>query len=270
MSVTAPLPTDADVLVLGSAGFVGSAVVAEAQARGLRVLGIDRDNYRAGVSARWVINANGNSKKFLAREQPAQEFDLSVRSVMQSLHDFRCERYCFLSTIDVYDNVRDPAANAESAVIRRDLLSAYGLHKLLAEDLVRHYAPAWLILRMGGFVGPGLRKNSIYDLLKGLPLRVHPDSRYQYQHTRTLAATALDLLAAGSQREIWNVAGEGCVSLREIAALVPGARLPEAIGAAESYEVNLAKLKSVRPVPSSRDTVARFVADVLAGREQLT
>ena len=259
----------ADLIVLGSAGFVGSAIVAEAHARGLNVCEIDKDTYQSGLAARWLINANGNSKKFLAREQPALEFDLSVRSVMQSLQDFRVERYCFLSTIDVYDNVRDPAANAEDAPIRRDRLSAYGLHKLIAEDLVRHYAPQWLILRMGGFVGPGLRKNSIYDLLKGQPLRVHPDSRYQYQHTRALAATALDLLQTGSTRDIWNAAGDGTVSVREIAAWIFGAQLPEPQGQPEHYEVNIAKLKARRPVDSTRETVRRFVQDVLAGREPI-
>lgn len=259
----------ADLIVLGSAGFVGSAIVAEARARGIRVHELDKDTYQPGLTARWLINANGNSKKFLAREQPAVEFDLSVRSVMQSLHDFRVERYCFLSTIDVYDNVRDPAANTEETPIRRDRLSAYGLHKLMAEDLVRHYAPQWLILRMGGFVGPGLRKNSIYDLLKGQPVRVHPDSHYQYQHTRALAATALDLLQGGSTREIWNVAGDGTISLREIAAWIPGAQLPDPQGEPEHYEVNLAKLKARRPVESTRETVRRFVQDVLAGREPL-
>lgn len=259
----------ADLLVIGSAGFVGSAIVREAKKRGLSVHEVDQNTYHPGRRARWVINANGNSKKFLAREQPPLEFDLSVRSVMRSLHDFPCERYCFLSTIDVYDNVRDPVANAESTMIQRDRLSAYGLHKLLAEDLVRHYAPKWLILRMGGFVGPGLRKNSIYDLLKGLPLRVHPDSRYQYQHTSALAATALDLLQAGSEKEIWNVAGDGVVSLRDVAALVPGATLPTPSDQPEYYEVSLAKLKATRAVATSKATVVQFIQDVLAGREAL-
>ncbi|MCO6401799.1 MAG: NAD-dependent epimerase/dehydratase family protein [Verrucomicrobia bacterium] len=260
----------ADLLVLGSAGFVGSAIVAEAKARGLSVIEITRANYTSGLSARWVINANGNSKKFLAREQPAREFDLSVRSVMQSLHDFRCERYCFLSTIDVYDNVRDPAQNAESAAIRREHLSPYGLHKLLAEDLVRHYAPQWLILRMGGFVGPGLRKNSIYDLLKGHPLRVHPDSRYQFQHTRALAQTTLDFLGHGIAREIWNVAGAGTIRIREIAEWISKATLPAPQGQPEHYEVNIEKLQAARPVAETRDTVRQFVQDVLEGRESLS
>ncbi len=260
----------ADLLVLGSAGFVGSAIVAEAKARGLSVLEIGRMNYTAGLSARWVINANGNSKKFLAREEPAREFDLSVRSVMQSLHDFHFEHYAFLSTIDVYDNVRDPAQNAETAAIRREHLSPYGLHKLIAEDLVRHYAPQWLILRMGGFVGPGLRKNSIYDLLKGHPLRVHPDSRYQFQHTRALAQTVLDLLAHGVSREVWNVAGSGTISIREIAEWIPNATLPEPLGTPEHYEINIEKLRRARPVAETRDTVRQFVQNVLEGRETLS
>ena len=86
----------ADLLVIGSTGFVGSAIVSEARGRGLVVHEVSRESYRSGLSARWVINANGNSKKYLAREEPVTDFDLSVRSVLHSLHDFRCETYCFL------------------------------------------------------------------------------------------------------------------------------------------------------------------------------
>lgn len=261
--------TVADLIVLGSAGFVGSAIVAEAKARGLSVHEVTRETYRPGLIARWVVNANGNSKKYLAREEPVVDFDLSVRSVMRSLSDFHCEQYCFLSTIDVYDDVRDPSANAETTVIRRDRLSTYGLHKLLAEDLVRHHSRNWLVLRMGGFVGPGLKKNSIHDLLTGKRPRVHPDSRYQYQHTRHLAATALDLLAAGTDRETFNVAGSGVMSIREVAALVPGAQLPLPQGEPEAYEINTGKLQSLRPINPTRETVEAFVRAVMAGNERL-
>jgi nucleoside-diphosphate-sugar epimerase len=140
---------------------------------------------------------------------------------------------------------------------------------LIAEDLVRHAAPRWLVLRMGGFVGPSLKKNSIHDLLSRRAPRVHPDSRYQYQHSRAVAATALDLLASGVDREIFNVAGVGTMSVREIAALIPGARLPEPQGEPEVYEVNTAKLAALRSIPQTRETVERFVQDVLAGREAI-
>ncbi|MBN1270386.1 MAG: NAD(P)-dependent oxidoreductase [Kiritimatiellae bacterium] len=260
--------------VIGGKGFVGSAVAAEAERRGHVVVIIDLDNYDqfAGRSYDLLINANGNSKKFLAREDPRREFDLSVRSVMRALHDFRAGLYVHLSSIDVYNNVSDPVANAEDVVIDPARLSPYGFHKLMAEEMVRYYAPRWLILRMGGFVGPRLWKNSIHDLLKGAPLRVHPDSEYQYLYTRDLAAAALDLAASGREHEVFNVAGDGVMSLREAAVLVPGydcAALPEDLPR-ERYEVNIGKLQAERAMPCTRDTVAAFIGDVLAGREVIS
>lgn len=259
-------------IVLGAGGFIGSTVVAEAQRRGFRTLGVTRQNYEThkGTACALLVNANGNSKKFLARENPPLDFDLSVRSVHQSLHDFPADTYVHLSTIDVYSEVMDPAKNHENAPIDTARLSPYGFHKLLAEQLVRHYAKRWLILRMGGFVGPGLRKNSIYDLLKGAQLRVHPDSSYQYLDSRFLASLAFDLPQRGLAGETINCAGSGLISVREIAALIPGAALPPMpAGQPERYEVNTAKLRALVPVPSTRDTVSAFVARVLAGQEQL-
>lgn len=264
-----PDDTRADLLVLGGTGFIGSAIVREAQARGLNVIALNRATYRPGLAARWLVNANGNSRKFLAHEQPAVDFDLSVRSVMQSLQDFSVERYCFLSSIDVYDQARDPEASREDAPVERRRLTPYGLHKLMAEDLVRAYAPAWLILRMGGFVGPGLRKNSIYDLLKGHPLRVHPDSQYQYLHTGRLAEIVLDLMQDGVQQDVFNAAGAGVVSIRDVAGLLPKPPVLDEQGPRERYEVNVEKLGRRTDLPSSRATVEAFVRDVLAGRETL-
>ncbi len=259
-------------IVIGAGGFIGSAVVAEAQRRGFETTGITRQNYdqHRGMSCDLLVNANGNSKKFLARENPPLDFDLSVRSVHASLHDFKAVMHVHLSTIDVYSDVKNPANNREDCVIETAKLSPYGFHKLLAEQLVRHFAPQWLVLRMGGFVGPGLRKNSIYDLLKGTPLRVHPDSAYQYLDSRFLAALAFELLAKNCRNEIVNCCGDGLITIREIAALIPGSKLPDApAGAPERYEANIEKLKALIAVPRTRDTVANFIARVLAGQEAL-
>lgn len=261
------------LLILGGKGFVGSALVRAARARGLNITAVDRDDYPSAVGRAWdvIINANGNSKKFLANQDPAGEFDQSVGSVVRSLHDMTCGRYVFLSTVDVYPDTRDPRHNREDTPIDPARLSRYGFHKWQAEQQVRFNAPAWLILRMAGFVGPGLRKNPIYDLLTGAPLRVHPDSAYQYQHADTLAATALDLVAEGRTGEMLNVAGDGLITPREVAAMIPGAALadPPPGLTPEHYEINIDRLKTMRPVPSTRDTVAQFVRNVLSGGETL-
>ncbi len=260
-------------LVIGGRGFVGSAVTAEAAARGYAVTVVEKDDYDTHVGARAdvVINANGNSRKFLARQDPRLEFDLSVRSVLRSLHDFHTGVYIHLSTIDVYSNVSDPAANHEAAPIEPSALSPYGFHKYLAESLVRYYAPRWIIFRMGGFVGPGLWKNSIHDLLKGRPLRVHPDSRYQYLHTRDLARILFELLEQRPENEVFNVVGDGTISLREVAEMIPNANLPAELATLprERYEVNLDKIRARVIVPPTVETVRRFVRNVLNGQENI-
>ena len=255
-------------LILGGRGFVGSAIAAEAVRRGYRTQVVDRDNYNAamGATCDLLINANGNSKKYLASKEPLTEFDKSVRSVMASLKDFRYGRYIQLSSMDVYyPHVSNPADNSEDQAIDLKGQSPYGFHKYLAELLVRHYAGNWLIFRMGGFVGPGLWKNSIFDLLNGHPLRVHPDSSYQYLQTADLARMVLDLAASSLQGEVFNVAGTGVISLRDVAAMIPDCRLDPAWEQqpCERYEMNTAKLSQHATIPNTRESVARFIAGYL-------
>lgn len=260
-------------LVLGGRGFVGSAVAGEAQRRGYRTFIVEKDDYNehVGRTADVLINANGNSKKFLASQDPKLEFDLSVRSVQQSLHDFHVGLYVHLSSIDVYSDVSNPVNNAESGPIDLNALSPYGFHKYLAETLVRYYAPKWLIFRMGGFVGRNLWKNSIYDLLVGRPIRVHPDSCYQYLNTQDLARIVFDIVERELSGELFNVAGEGTVTLREVAAWIPHALLPEKADSLplERYEVNIARIKAYSEIPRTETTVRTFITDVLAGKEKI-
>lgn len=250
-------------LVLGGKGFVGRAIAAEATWRGYQVIVVDKDEYESakGTPCDLLINANGNSKKFLARENPGLEFDLSVRSVLYSLHDFPAGRYVHLSTMDVYPDVADPKLNHEAAVIDTNRQSPYGFHKYLAEQLVRHYAKDWLIFRMAGFVGQGLWKNPVFDLLNNIPLRVHPDSQYQYLNTRDLAAAIFDMIKKPVSGEVFNITGQGVMSLREVSSLIPGHRLDPAWDALpkERYEMNLDKISRHVRIPRTQETVAAFI-----------
>lgn len=253
-------------IVLGGHGFVGSAIVREAEQRGFAVHAVGRAEYEEakGTACDLLINANGNSKKFLARQDPVLDFQYSVESVLRSCMDFTPERYVFLSSIDVYPCVSDPARNAEDTPIDPARLAPYGFHKYVAEQVARYHHPAALILRMGGFVGSGLWKNPVFDLINGHPLRVHPDSAYQYLNTADLAACCFDWLDQHAQGDTLNVAGQGTVTLREIAQMIPDALLPEADDAIplEHYEINIDKLAAHRPIPDSRATVWRFITDV--------
>ena len=209
-----------NVFVLGGEGFVGSAFV-RAAAKRYKVTAITRQNYEQfrGRSCDVLINANGNSKKFLAERDALGEFDASVASVLRSLLDFPSKRYVYLSTIDVYPRVDGPRWNRETAAIDPARLSRYGLHKFLAEQLVRKYADRWLICRLGGMVGEGLWKNSVHDILHGQPLRVHPESEYQYLGTDAVARIVLTLVRRKTENDVFNVCGDGRIAVSAIADL---------------------------------------------------
>ena len=112
-----------------------------------------------------------------------------------------------------------PAPLLKSRPIDVCRISNYGLHKLLAEELVRHYASRWLIVRLAGMVGPELRKNPVFDVLNHQPLRIHPDSQYQFAATDLIAERVWRLMEAGEADQVFNVCGRGLVSPRQIAGL---------------------------------------------------
>lgn len=261
-------------IILGGYGFLGTALSLEAEKLGWEAIRIGRADYEkhVGTACDLLINADGNSKKYLADQDANLDFDLSVRSVSLSLNDFRVKLYVYLSSIDVYSDKSNPTHNHEESIIAQEKINRYGFHKLLAEQLVRHHAKSWLILRLGGFVGPGLKKNSIYDLLTKQPIRVHPDSRYQYLDASSMTAIVFQLIESGLHKTIFNLTGEGTVSVREIAKLIPGEPLAGAPMdmPPEYYEINISKIKTLVAIPSTLKTVERFVEDVQAGLVKLS
>ena len=127
----------------------------------------------------------------------------------QPLSTFPPSCHVYLSTIDVYPCFDDPRRNRETTAIDLARLSRYGLHKHLAEQIVRKYAASWLICRLGGMVGAGMWKNSIYDILHGRPLRVHAESEYQFMNTDDVAKTVLTLVRRQPENDVFNVCGRG-------------------------------------------------------------
>ena len=250
------------IFLIGGKGFVGSALARVCAAQGREFAIVELDNYAefVGRSCDVLINANGNSKKFLAQQDPLAEFDASVRSVRASLVNFPCRHYVHLSTCDVYPDCSTPASTLEEQTLDVACQSPYGFHKYLAEQCVRHAAPSWLIFRMGGFVGPGLRKNPIYDILHGGPLWLQPDSALQFLPTESMARIVLDLIDRRIAGEIFNLCGRGVIALREVMALA-GADVPVQPGSpCVRYEVNIEKISHVIDIPKTTDNVAAYVS----------
>lgn len=249
------------IFILGGKGFVGSAFARACEKKGREYLVIDRNTYgrQVGKSCDIFINAAGNSKKFLSKQNPLRDFDESVRSVRRSLVDFRFGRYVLVSSCDVYPDCSSPLVTVEDLPIDVSRQSAYGFHKYLAEQCVIHDAGEWLISRFGGFVGPGLKKNPIFDILKGGRLWLDPRSELQYMHTDRAAEVVLDLIDKGRSRRIFNICGRGVVSLQEVMDWA-GRHVPvEPESPVVRYEVAIEKISALADIPESRQTVMDFI-----------
>jgi nucleoside-diphosphate-sugar epimerase len=244
---------------------VGSAFARTlGSAPGVTLRPVVRETYaqETGRESDVVIDCSGNSRKYLAEERPTEEFALSVTQRLRTLHDFPARLHVHISSADVYGALHSREATREDAPLDPARTSNYGLHKQLAEELVRHYADRWLILRLAGMVGPGLKKNPVHDVLQGLPLRIHPDSRYQFLHTDDVARLSWGLIETGRSGEIFNVCGEGLISPAEVARLLgreldlsqldPGA-------APRIVDVSVIKLQAHATVPATAKTITEFV-----------
>jgi nucleoside-diphosphate-sugar epimerase len=254
------------VTVIGARGFVGSAFASHIA--GLdrhELVEVTRSNYErfVGLWSDVVIDASCNSRKYLADDNPCEDFTLSVSHRLRTLFDFPADLQVHISSVDVYADLTSSETTREDSESTVESASHYGFHKLLAEELVRHYSKNWLILRLAGMVGPGLAKNPVRDILRRSPLRIHPDSQYQYMITSDVARIGWALVERGIRREIYNICGKGLISPREIALIAGREPNLELIGADDRpriVDINISKICQITAVPDTRECIIRFVS----------
>lgn len=254
------------IFLLGGNGFVGSALRRLFERNGLDHVVLTRENYAQyeGTACDVFVNANGNSKKFMANRDPVWEFDASVRSVALSLENFSIGRYIHLSTGDIYPRQDTPEVTRESDFPDPRLMSRYGLHKFLAETMVRGVRPEALIFRMGGFVGPGLKKNAIYDMLNNVPVWLAPDSELQFISTDSAAEIIWALAEAGNAGETFNLGAKGVAKLSDLHRRLGSASefMPDA--KAVKFEISTDKLETAlgRPLPHTTDEIEAYFQSI--------
>jgi nucleoside-diphosphate-sugar epimerase len=249
------------IFIIGGNGFVGSAFARYCRRNELPHAIIGHENYSdfVGRHCDLLVNANGNSKKSRSRERPLDEFDESVRSVRASLVDFPTDAYVYLSTCDVYSDCSSPRTTSEEGRLDVVSQSPYGFHKYLAEQCVRHAGAHWLILRLGGLVGPGLKKNAIFDILRGGPLWLNPASELQYLATDDAARIAFQLIERGQDRQVFNLCGKGVVRLADVIEWTGRPVLVQPGSPRLRYDVALDKLERLVALPQTRSTVLDFI-----------
>jgi len=145
--------------LIGFSGFVGSTLLRQthfdALYRSSNIGDIQGQNFDM------VVCAGAPAQKWLANRHPEQDRE-KILSLTGWLETIQCARFVLISTVDVF---KLPVDVDEATAVDEDGLHAYGTHRRILEKFVESHFDNYLIVRLPGLVGPGLRKNVVFDLL---------------------------------------------------------------------------------------------------------
>lgn len=160
--------------LIGHSGFVGSTLLRQTRFDALYRSTNIQDI--AGKSFDRIICAGAPAQKWLANRNPEQD-RASIEALIGHLRATQCRSFVLISTVDVFGR---PVGVDEQSPVEEEGLHAYGLHRRMLEKFVQQHFEHHLIVRLPGLVGPGLKKNIIFDLLHHNNLQAI-DSRAVFQ-----------------------------------------------------------------------------------------
>ncbi|WP_018604628.1 NAD(P)-dependent oxidoreductase [Uliginosibacterium gangwonense] len=145
--------------LIGFSGFVGSTLLKQARFQSLyrstNICDIDGQLFDT------VVCAGAPAQKWIANREPEADRQ-KIDGLIAHLKTIQCKTFILISTVDVF---KDPMGVDEETLVDESGLHAYGLHRRLLEKFVESHFPSHLVVRLPGLVGPGLRKNVIFDFL---------------------------------------------------------------------------------------------------------
>lgn len=160
--------------LIGYSGFVGGTLLKQVEFSSV-YRSTDISNI-AGLSFDTVVCAGAPAQKWIANLDPEQDLQ-KIEGLIGHLKSMQCRTFVLISTVDVF---KDSEGVDEATVVDETGLHAYGLHRRLLEKFVESHFERYLIVRLPGLVGPGLRKNVIFDFLNNNNLSAI-DSRGVFQ-----------------------------------------------------------------------------------------
>ena len=187
--------------LIGHTGFVGSTV-----ARGRAFDACFNSKTIGNIDGRafdLVVCAGVSAVKWLANKEPEADW-AAIEGLMGHLARVEAAHFVLISTIDVY---REPVDVTEADAPPTEGLHPYGLHRLRLEAFVAERFARHTIVRLPGLFGTGLRKNLIFDMLRGNETgRIAPGGSLQWYPMRRFSSDLSRIVAA--QPRLINVAVE--------------------------------------------------------------
>lgn len=160
--------------LIGCTGFVGTtlqrSVTFDDGFHSTDIAAIDGKSYDL------VVGAGAPAKKWLANQKPAEDA-AAIDGLIAHLETVKAHTFVLVSTVDVF---RSPIAVDENSPVTTERLQPYGYNRRRLEKFVTEHFERSLIIRLPGLVGPGLKKNIVFDFLNDNNVN-RIDSRHVFQ-----------------------------------------------------------------------------------------
>lgn len=253
--------------IVGGNGLAGSAIVRHAKKHTFEHEIIQRENKETffGKSCDVLIFANGNPLKYKANQDPFFDFKASVESVSEYIHKINYKKFVLISTIDVYDNKSSLEDTSEDMKINSVNLGPYGYDKLLAENYVRHFCKDYLIFRLPGLVGVGLKKNPAYDFIaKDKKTMISSDSELNFINTRLVADSIFQILDEGITNQTFNLASKNSLKISNIQKIIgyDSEYTEDAKNHIQNYQINTKKIQKYVDLTTSEEAISEYFSSL--------
>ena len=147
------------LVLIGFTGFVGSSLVKQASFdvsfRSTNIHEIQNKSFET------IVCAGAPAQKWIANKEPEADLQ-TIQNLIGHLKTIKCKTFILISTVDVFHSPLDVNENTK---VDEEGLQPYGLHRRLLEKFVEKQFKNCLIIRLPSLVGPGLRKNIVFDFL---------------------------------------------------------------------------------------------------------
>ena len=152
--------------IVGYDGFVGSNIVRKGNFDQLyNKVNIEKSY---GSEPDLLIYAGVPAEVYYANKYPEKDLEI-VNDAINNIKKIKPKKIVLISSVNVYPNSEQGDENKK---VDLEELEPYGKNRRILENWVKENVNDYLIVRLPGLFGKGIKKNFIYDLINIIPSKL--------------------------------------------------------------------------------------------------
>jgi len=249
------------IFLVGGSGLIGSAFKRYFIKNSINFKNLTRKNKKEfyGKKCDLLIDCNGNGSKRIGIENPFFDFNASVLTVVENLTKINYKKYIYISSMQVYESLKNKKLTKENASIKYEKINNYGFNKIISELYVKKYAKCHLIIRLPYVIGPGLLRNPFFDIKYKKKSYVSLNSEINCIHTDTVAELIMKLNKISNQT--YNLGSKDTIKVIQILKILnlKTKSLNKTKRTKDFNKINLDKISKIVKLPTSLREAKKYL-----------